>query len=55
VLSQDDAEAIIDRIFQARCAAEDLLIAISEGASTQELHEIADEVVTLTREAERLR
>ena len=55
VLSQDDAEAIIDRIFQARCAAEDLLIAISEGASTQELHKIADEVVTLTREAERLR
>ena len=55
VLTQSDTDAIIDRIFQARCAAEDLLTAISEGATSEELQEIATEVVALSREAERIR
>ena len=54
-LTQSDTDAIIDRIFQARCAAEDLLTAISEGATSEELQEIATEVVALSREAERIR
>lgn len=55
VLTQQDADAIIDRVFQARCAAEDLLTALQEGAAPQELHDIAAEVVSLTRAAERIR
>lgn len=44
-----------DRVFAARCAAEDVAIAIREGASTEDLRALADMLVELMKEAERLR
>lgn len=55
VLSQADADAIIDRIFQVRCGAEDLLIALEEDAPRSELQEMANALVKLAINAERLR
>lgn len=55
VLSQADADAIIDRIFQLRCGAEDLLTALEENAARDELKEMADSLVKLAINAERLR
>lgn len=55
VLSKEDATAIIDRIFQVRCCAEDLLIAVNEGALPSELKSMAKELVDLSIAAERLR
>ncbi len=55
VLSQEDADAIVDRIFQVRCGAEDLLIALEEGVAPKELEIMANELVELAKNAERLR
>ncbi len=37
VLSADEAAQLSDRVYQVRCAAEDVAIAIDEGAETGEL------------------
>lgn len=55
VLSAQEAADIIDRWFAARCAAEDIATAIAEDADAVELKELSARLVTLTREAERLR
>ena len=55
VLSADEASSLADRAFAARCAAEDIAIAIREQADYQELLELSEELISLIREAERLR
>lgn len=55
VLSAQEAANLADRWFAARCAAEDVAIAIEEGADTSELAMLSKTLVELTREAERLR
>jgi len=52
VLTQDEREALSDRLFQVRCAAEDVATAVSEGASATELTVLLDELVTFAKEAE---
>lgn len=55
VLSADEASSLADRAFAARCAAEDVATAIQEQADYRELLELSMELVSLAREAERLR
>ncbi|MET7771000.1 hypothetical protein [Nocardia sp. NPDC005366] len=55
VLSAQEAADLADRWFAARCAAEDVAIAIEEGADTGELMALSKTLLELTREAERLR
>ncbi|MEV5832759.1 hypothetical protein [Nocardia sp. NPDC052112] len=55
VLSAQEAADLADRWFAARCAAEDVATAIGEGADTEELKALSATLLTLTREAERLR
>ncbi|WP_029135822.1 hypothetical protein [Nakamurella lactea] len=52
VLTQDEREALSDRLFQVRCAAEDVATAIAEGASATELRALLDELVEFAKEAE---
>ncbi len=55
MLSAQEAADLADRWFAARCAAEDIATAIVEGADTAELASLSATLVTLAREAERLR
>ena len=55
VLSPDEASALADRMFELRCAAEDVATAITEDADRAELAELANRLVTLARDAERFR
>ncbi|WP_064438924.1 hypothetical protein [Hoyosella altamirensis] len=55
VLSASEASALVDRAFEVRCAAEDVATAIAEGANGGELRELVDSLVSLAKEAERLR
>ncbi|AFU03234.1 hypothetical protein O3I_026425 [Nocardia brasiliensis ATCC 700358] len=55
VLSAQEATDLADRWFAARCAAEDVAIAIEEGASQEELATLGKTLVELARDAERLR
>lgn len=49
VLSAEEATALADRVYQVRCAAEDIATALDEGAGPAELRELCD---TLLRAAE---
>ena len=44
-----------DRLFQLRCAAEDVLTAVQDGAGAEELRKLAEQVVEVAGELERLR
>jgi hypothetical protein len=55
VLSAQEVTALADRAFEVRCAAEDIAIALEEGASLPELSSMAADLVRLARDAERLR
>ncbi|MCF8610575.1 hypothetical protein L5G28_10475 [Gordonia sp. HY285] len=55
ILSADEAESLGDRLFALRCAAQDVRTAIGEMADPATLQEMADELVRLAEESERLR
>ncbi|GAB3127273.1 hypothetical protein GCM10027289_04660 [Tsukamurella serpentis] len=55
VLTAVEADAVGERMFEVRCAAEDVRTAIAEGADPAELTGLADRLVQLARAAERLR
>ncbi|TSE01618.1 hypothetical protein FOS14_03555 [Skermania sp. ID1734] len=55
ILSAQEAADLADRSFAARCAAEDVVTALGEGADPQELRELCEQLVALARDAERLR
>jgi hypothetical protein len=55
VLSPLELAAIADRLYQLRCAAEDVATAVSESARPAELLELVDALLTTARAAERLR
>lgn len=55
VLSRSEIAALQDRLFQLRCAAEDVATAAREGADAQELRMLADELARTAHELERLR
>jgi hypothetical protein len=55
VFSAAELEDFQDRLFQLRCAAEDVATAAAEGASKKELQGLAREVADLAGGLERLR
>lgn len=55
VFSAGELADFQDRLFQVRCAAEDVVTAVTEGASKQELRALAADVAELTKGLERLR
>ncbi|CAM2889059.1 FCS-type domain-containing protein [Prescottella defluvii] len=55
VLTTDEASALSDRMFELRCAAEDVATAVAEDADRTELGALADRLVAMARAAERFR
>lgn len=55
VLSAAEIAALQDRLFQLRCAAEDVVTAADDGAGSAELRGMADELAKGARDLERLR
>nr|WP_231641556.1 hypothetical protein [Saccharomonospora sp. NB11] len=55
VLSTSEIAMLQDRLFQVRCAAEDVATAAREGADAAELRDLADELARAAHELERLR
>ncbi|BBX43318.1 hypothetical protein X011_13850 [Mycobacterium tuberculosis variant microti OV254] len=52
VLSADDAADLSDRIYQVRCAAEDVATALEEGAGAAELRELCDVLLRAAQAAD---
>ncbi|BBZ69934.1 hypothetical protein MPRS_10270 [Mycobacterium paraseoulense] len=52
VLSADDAVDLSDRVYQVRCAAEDVVTALEEGARAAELRELCDVLIRAARAAD---
>jgi hypothetical protein len=52
VLSADDAADLSDRVYQVRCAAEDVATALGEGAGPAELRELCDVLMSAARAAD---
>lgn len=55
VLSATELADLQDRLFQLRCAAEDIGTALDDGATTTELRKLADELQHTAHDLERLR
>lgn len=52
VLSADEAADLSDRVYQVRCAAEDVATALDEGAGSTELRELCQELIRAARAAD---
>jgi hypothetical protein len=52
VLSADDAADLSDRVYQVRCAAEDVATALDEGAAAPELRQLCDVLIRAARAAD---
>jgi hypothetical protein len=52
VLSADDAADLSDRVYQVRCAAEDVVTALDEGAGEPELRELCNTLIRAARAAD---
>ncbi|PXY36915.1 hypothetical protein BA062_11345 [Prauserella flavalba] len=55
VLSDTEIATLQDRLFQLRCAAEDVVTAAEDGATTDELRRMAAELANAAHELEQLR
>ena len=52
VLSAEEASELSDRVYQVRCAAEDMATALQEGADPAELRALCDAVMQAARAAD---
>lgn len=52
VLSADEAADLSDRVYQVRCAAEDVATALDEGAGSAELRELCDVLIRAAQAAD---
>lgn len=52
VLTADEASELSDRVFEVRCAAEDLATALDEGAEGSELRELCDALMCAAKAAD---
>ena len=52
VLSAEEASVLSDRVYEVRCAAEDMATALDEGAGASELRELCDAVMRAARAAD---
>ncbi|MEJ6548485.1 MULTISPECIES: hypothetical protein [unclassified Corynebacterium] len=55
ILPRATADELTDRLFEVRCAAEDIHAAVSDGEPTDSVLELCQELVTLARDAEGVR
>jgi hypothetical protein len=55
VLSDTEIAALQDRLFQLRCAAEDIVTAADDGADVRELRGLAEEIARAAKDLEQLR
>jgi hypothetical protein len=52
VLSVEEAAELSDRVYQVRCAAEDVATAVEEGAPAAELKKLCGELIRAARAAD---
>jgi hypothetical protein len=52
VLTADEASELSDRVYQVRCAAEDIATAVDEGAERAELRELCDALMKAAKAAD---
>ena len=52
VLSAEEAAELADRVYQVRCAAEDVAIAVGEGAPAPELSALCDALLRAAQAAD---
>ena len=52
VLSAEEAAQLSDRVYQVRCAAEDIATAIDEGADGSELRDLCDALMRAAKAAD---
>ena len=52
VLSAEEAAQLSDRVYQVRCAAEDVATAVDEGAAPRELRELCDALIRAAKAAD---
>jgi hypothetical protein len=52
VLTAEEASELSDRVYQVRCAAEDVATAIEEGAEAPELRELCDALMHAAKAAD---
>lgn len=52
VLTADEAAQLADRVYQVRCAAEDVATAVDEGAGPDELRELCDALMQVAKAAD---
>lgn len=52
VLTADEAADLADRVYQARCAAEDVATAVEEGATQDELRQLCEELLRAAKAAD---
>jgi hypothetical protein len=52
VLTAEEASELSDRVYQVRCAAEDVATAIEEGANGPELRELCDALMRAAKAAD---
>lgn len=52
VLSSDEAAELSDRVYEVRCAAEDVVTAIDEGAPAAELRQLCDALLRAAKAAD---
>jgi hypothetical protein len=52
VLTADEAAELSDRVYQVRCAAEDVATAVDEGADPKELRELCDALMRVAKAAD---
>lgn len=55
ILTAAEAVSAMDRMFEVRCAAEDVATAAAEGAAADEIGRLCATLIDLARDAERLR
>ncbi|MET0863374.1 MAG: hypothetical protein ABWZ98_03480 [Nakamurella sp.] len=55
VLTQQERDDLADRLYQMRCAAEDVATALAEAADPGELTVLVEEMLLAARSAERIR
>lgn len=52
VLTAEEAAQLSDRVYQVRCAAEDMATAIEEGAAADELRGLCDDLLRAAKAAD---
>ena len=52
VLTADEAAELSDRVYQVRCAAEDVANAVEEGAPPGEVRQLCDELLRAAKAAD---